>query len=79
MPNDAIIVALITGGLSAFASVITVIITSDANNKLQDERIKTLTDLIAKLQSKVEQHNNFGLQIAKLETRVDDLEKRIKD
>ena len=77
MPNDAIIVALITGGLSAFASVITVIITSDANNKLQDERIKTLTDLISKLQVKVEAHNNFGLQIAKLETRVDDLEKRI--
>lgn len=77
MPNDAILVALITGGLSAFASVITVIITSDANNKLQDERIKTLTDLIGKLQTKVEAHNNFGLQIAKLETRVDDIEKRI--
>lgn len=77
--SDAIIVALITGGISAFASVITVIITSDANNKLQDERIKTLTDLIAKLQTKVEAHNNFGLQIAKLETRVEDIEKRIKD
>ena len=77
--SDAIIVALITGGISAFASVITVLITSDANNKLQDERIKTLTDLIAKLQTKVEAHNNFGLQIAKLETRVDDIEKRIKD
>lgn len=77
--SDAIIVALITGGISAFASVITVIITSDANNKLQDERIKTLTDLIAKLQAKVEAHNNFGLQIAKLETRVEDIEKRIKD
>ena len=77
--SDAIIVALITGGISAFASVITVIIASDSNNKLQDERIKTLTDLIAKLQTKVEAHNNFGLQIAKLETRVEDIEKRIKD
>lgn len=75
--SDAILAALITGIISAFASIITVLITSDANNKLQDERIKTLTDLISKLQNKVEAHNNFGLQIAKLETRVDDIEKRL--
>lgn len=74
--SSEILVALITGGISAFVTVITVLITSEKNNALQDERIKVITDTINKLENKVEQHNNFGLQLAKIETRVSNLERK---
>lgn len=72
---ENIVVALLTGGISAVVTVITVLITNEKNNALQDERIKVINESIKKLESKVEQHNNFGLQLAKLETRVTALEK----
>lgn len=74
--SNEILVALITGGISALVTVITVLITSEKNNALQDERIKVITDTINKLENKVEQHNNFGLQLAKIETRVSNLERK---
>ena len=74
--NSDILIALITGLISAVITVITVIITSEKNNALQDERIKVITDDIKKLENKVEQHNNFGLQLAEIKTRVGILEKR---
>ena len=73
--TSEIIVALLTGGISAVVTVITVLVSNEKNNALQDERIKTINESINKLESKVEQHNNFGLQLAKLETRVSALEK----
>lgn len=74
--NSEILIALITGGISALVTVVTVLVTSEKNNALQDERIKVITDTIKKLENKVEQHNNFGLQLAKIETRVTNLEKQ---
>lgn len=72
--DSSITVALITGGLSAVITVVTVLITNEKNNALQDERIKVINDNIKKLEAKVEQHNNFGLQLASLTTRMDILE-----
>ena len=73
--ESEIIVALITGGISALVTVITILTTNEKNNALQDERIKVINDNISKLEKKVEQHNNFGLQLASLQTRVEILEK----
>lgn len=68
-------ISLATSVVGAIATIIVVIVTADKNNALQDERIKTLKDDVEKLSQKVEQHNNFGVRIAKLETRVEALEK----
>lgn len=40
------------------------------------QSVSTLKDDIKKLADKVEQHNNFGLKIAKMETRLDILERK---
>lgn len=73
---NEILVAIITGGLSAMCSVIAIVINSKEQNALQDERQRVMKEDIAKLAAKVEQHNNFGLQLAELKTRVDILERR---
>ena len=73
--ESEVIVALITGGISALVTVVTILTTNEKNNALQDERIKVINDSIHKLETKVEQHNNFGLQLASLQTRVEMLEK----
>ena len=39
------------------------------------EAVKSLKEDLRKLTSKVEAHNNFGLKIARLETRIEMLEK----
>lgn len=85
--DSAIVVALISGGITALTTVLAVVVSNEKNNALQDERDKVMKaemettkketkEEINKLASKVEQHNNFGLQLARLETRVEILERR---
>lgn len=73
MENLAI--ALISALIPTIASVATVLSTNSKNNALQDERDKNLKEELAKLTTKVEAHNNFGLQLAELRTRVEILER----
>ena len=75
--NNALLSSIIGGLLSGFFSVVMVIIQNNKTMALLEERDKTMKEEIIKLSNKVEAHNNFGLQLAKLETRVDLLEKRV--
>lgn len=81
--NDPVIVAII----SAIATIVTVIAQNNKTNLLLEERMKqtnirleerdkAMKEELTKLANKVETHNNFGLQLAKLETRVDALEQK---
>lgn len=67
---------LVGGIVGAIPTIITVVATINKNNALQDERISNIQGEIKELSERVNQHNNYGLQIARLETRVDILEKR---
>lgn len=76
--SDAIIVALITGGLALLGTVITVRAGNQKisgelheHNAVQDERIKNLTEEVRK-------HNSFAERIPTLEARFDSIEKRIE-
>lgn len=71
-----IVISLIGAVIPAIATIFTVLISNQKSNALQDERDKSMKAELEKLTQKVEQHNNFGLQLARLETRVDILEKR---
>lgn len=75
--NNALLSSIIGGLLSGIFSVVMVIIQNNKTMALLEERDKTMKEEIVKLSNKVEAHNNFGLQLAKLETRVDLLEKRV--
>ena len=74
--DNTIFVALISATIPTIASVATIIAQNNKNNALQDERDKNMREALQKLENKVEQHNNFGIQLAQLETRVEILEKR---
>ena len=74
--DNTILVAFIGAMIPAAASIITSIQQANKTTALLEERDKTMKEQLAKIENKVETHNNFGLQLAKLETRVDILEKR---
>lgn len=74
---DNLLSSIIGGLLSGIFAVIMVIIQNNKTMVILEERDKTMKEELVKLTNKVEAHNNFGLQLAKLETRVDLLEKRV--
>lgn len=74
--DGALLSSIIGGLLTGIFSVVVVFIQNNKTMALLEERDKTMKEEIVKLTNKVESHNNFGLQLAKLETRVDILEKR---
>lgn len=75
--TEAIITAIITGGLALIGTIITVHagnqkISSELHehNAVQDERIKQLTEEVRK-------HNSFAERVPQLEVRFESLEKRL--
>lgn len=73
---DDLLIAFISAIIPTVASVATILSANSKNNALQDERDKNLKEELAKLTTKVEAHNNFGLQLAELRTRVEILERK---
>ena len=71
MDNTVLVVII-----SSLASIITTIWTSRSSDAIQGEQIKNIQSEIEKLATKVEQHNNYGLEIVDLKARVSALEKR---
>lgn len=74
--DQAVILSILSACVPAIASIIVVMIQTNKTTILLEERDKQMKEEIVKLAKKVEDHNNFGLQLARLETRVEILEKR---
>lgn len=70
--DNTVLVVIISG----IASIITTIWTVRSSDAVQGEQIKNIQADIQKLANKVEQHNNYGLEIVDLKARVTALEKR---
>lgn len=86
--DTAIIVAIVSGGLAGLINIITTLIANDKNNALQDarmekqealdkQRMDAMNDRIDNLARKVEEHNNYGLKIVAMETRIAAMERKI--
>lgn len=75
--DNNILVAVITGLIAGASSIITTVITSRNSDIIQTEQIKVIQQEITKLSNKVEQHNNYGLEIADLKARVTNLERKV--
>lgn len=73
--DNAVLVAFIGASIPAVASIVASIMQANKTTALLEERDKTMKEQLAKIEEKVETHNNFGLQLARLETRVDILER----
>lgn len=75
--SEAILVALITGGISLIGTILTILQTSKKTEEsfkihqaVTDEKIENLT-------REVRKHNGFAERLPKLEQRVEDLEKHL--
>ena len=76
--SEAVIVALITGGVSLLGTIITVILTN--NKTVQEMRIsQAVTDTkIDELTREVRSHNNFAKRMPVVEEQVKNLDSRLK-
>ena len=74
--DQALLMSIISECVPALASIIVVFIQTNKTTVLLEERDRQMKEELVKLSNKVETHNNFGLQLAKLETRVDILERK---
>lgn len=76
MMDQALLMSIISACVPALASIIVVFVQTNKTTVLLEERDRQMKEELVKLSNKVETHNNFGLQLAKLETRVDILERK---
>lgn len=75
---DAIITALITGGLT-FAGVLVTNIMSNKRVEAQLEKAQAVTETkLENLTAEVRKHNSFGDRITMLEVKVRELSERIE-
>ena len=73
---EAIVVALVTGGLSLTGVIVTNMM---SNKKIENQLVtaQAVTDAkIVQLTEEVRKHNTFGDRITKLETKVEILERK---
>ncbi len=65
--DPSIITALISGLCVAIPTIISVIVTSNSRDAVNEERIKNLSEKIDALSVKVQLHNGFSERIAVIE------------
>lgn len=74
--SDSILVALITGAITLFGTILTVLQTSKNTEKKLEIAIAVINKEIENLRKSVDRHNNFAERLPKLEQQVEDLAKQ---
>ena len=77
--TEAIIVALITGGLSLIGVVVTCLATSRKNEKNQEIAQAVMKTELAELTREVRAHNNFAQRMPVVEQQIKDINSDIKE
>lgn len=77
--TEAIIVALITGGLSLIGVVVTCSSTAKKNEKTQEIAQAVMKTELAELTREVRQHNNFAQRMPVVEQQIKDINSDIKE
>ena len=75
--SEAIVVAIITGGLSLIGVVITCLATAKKTEKAAAVAQAVTDTKLEELTREVREHNNFALRMPTLEQKVTDLERRV--
>lgn len=75
--SEAIVVAIITGGLSLAGVVITCLATSKKSEKAAAVAQAVTDTKIEELTREVREHNHFATRMPALEQRVDSIEQRV--
>ena len=77
--SEAIIVALITGGLSLIGVVVTCVATAKKNESAMKVAQAVTDTKIQELTREVRQHNNFAQRMPVVEEQIKVINNRIKD
>ena len=70
MKDPVVITALISGLCVAIPTIISVVVTSNTRDALNEERIKNLSKQINQLSERVQIHNSFAERIALIERDI---------
>lgn len=79
MKDPTIITAIISGLCVAIPTIISVIVTSNTRDAVNEERIRFLSEKIDALSIKVQLHNDFGTKIAVLERDLETVSHRLDE
>lgn len=81
--SEAIVVALITGGLALVGAVVTTVITSNTTLKKTETKIQisqaVTNEKITELTREVREHNNFAKRMPVVEEQIKVINHRISD
>ena len=88
--SEAVIVALITGGVSLFGTIVTVLVTNrhtldemDKKSQVSDAKMETeirvVKTEISNLRDEVRKHNGHGERITTLEEKAKSADRRLTD
>lgn len=77
--TEAIIVALITGGLSLAGVVVTCLVTARKTEKAQEVSLAVMRTEITELTREVRAHNNFAQRMPVVEEQIKSINHRIDD
>lgn len=75
--TDAILVALITGGLSLVGVIITSMATTKKQEKAAAVAQAVMDTKLDELTREVREHNNFATRMPTMEQKLKDLERRV--
>lgn len=75
--SEAILVALITGGLSLVGVVVTCLATAKKTERAAAVAQAITDTKLEELTREVREHNNFALRMPTLEQKVADIERRV--
>lgn len=76
--SEAILVALITGALTLFGTILTILQTSKKTEESFKVHQAVIDEKIENLRKAVEKHNSFAERLPVVEQRVTDLNDRLK-
>lgn len=77
--SEAILVAVITGGLSLAGVIITCLATAKKTEKAAAVAQAVTDTKLEELTREVREHNNFASRMPSLEQQVDDLKRRVSN
>lgn len=77
--TEAILVALITGGMSLIGVVVTCLATAKKNEKTIEISQAVMKTEIAELTREVREHNNFAKRMPVVETEIKNIRNEIED
>jgi len=77
--TEAIIVAVITGGLSFLGTLITVIFTNQRTVNSMQTDMAVMNQRLDDLTQEVREHNNFARRMPVIEQQIKTIEKRLDD